>query len=43
MVVNNSKVIPARLLGHRRTGGAVEVFLLNPLETDTLLKFYTAA
>jgi len=31
-VVNNSKVIPARLLGHRSTGGAVEVFLLNPLE-----------
>ena len=32
MVVNNSKVIPARLLGHRSTGGAVEMFLLNPLE-----------
>lgn len=32
LVVNNSKVIPARLLGHRSTGGAVEVFLLNPLE-----------
>jgi len=31
LIVNNSKVIPARLLGHRSTGGAVEVFLLNPL------------
>jgi len=31
LVVNNSKVIPARLWGHRSTGGAVEVFLLNPL------------
>jgi S-adenosylmethionine:tRNA ribosyltransferase-isomerase len=34
LVLNNSKVIPARLLGHRATGGAVEVFLLNPLEDD---------
>jgi S-adenosylmethionine:tRNA ribosyltransferase-isomerase len=32
LVINNSKVIPARLLGHRATGGAVEVFLLKPLE-----------
>jgi S-adenosylmethionine:tRNA ribosyltransferase-isomerase len=32
LVLNNSKVIPARLLGHRPTGGAVEIFLLNPLE-----------
>jgi len=32
LIVNNSKVIPARLLGHRATGGAVEVFLLNSLE-----------
>src|SRR5665213_1494620 len=29
LVVNNSKVIPARLLGHRSSGGAVEIFLLN--------------
>ena len=28
LVVNNSRVIPARLLGHRPTGGAVEVLLL---------------
>ena len=32
IVLNNSKVIPARLLGHRSSGGVVEVFLLNPLE-----------
>jgi S-adenosylmethionine:tRNA ribosyltransferase-isomerase len=32
LVINNSKVVPARLLGHRATGGAVEVFLLNQLE-----------
>lgn len=31
-VVNNSRVIPARLLGKRATGAAVEIFLLNPLE-----------
>ena len=35
LVVNNSKVIPARLLGHRATGGEVEVFLLNSLEGDS--------
>ncbi|MBF0510724.1 MAG: tRNA preQ1(34) S-adenosylmethionine ribosyltransferase-isomerase QueA [Candidatus Omnitrophica bacterium] len=29
VVINNSKVIPARLLGQRKTGGAVELFLLN--------------
>jgi len=31
-VLNDSKVIPARLLGHRSTGGAVEVFLLKAQE-----------
>jgi S-adenosylmethionine:tRNA ribosyltransferase-isomerase len=31
MVVNNSKVVPARLLGKRTTGGAVECFLLQSL------------
>ena len=30
-VVNNSKVIPARLLGNRETGGRVEMFLLKSL------------
>jgi len=28
MVINNSKVVPARLLGNRKTGGKVEIFLL---------------
>jgi S-adenosylmethionine:tRNA ribosyltransferase-isomerase len=31
LVVNRSRVIPARLLGVRRNGGAAEVFLLRPL------------
>lgn len=28
LVANNSRVIPARLHGHKKTGGAVEIFLL---------------
>jgi S-adenosylmethionine:tRNA ribosyltransferase-isomerase len=32
LVVNNSKVIPARLLGRRLTGGSVEIFLLKALD-----------
>ena len=32
LVVNNSRVIPARLLGHKSTGAGIEIFLLNPLE-----------
>lgn len=31
LVVNDSRVIPARLFGRRETGGRVEVFLLNKL------------
>ena len=31
MVMNDSRVLPARLLGHRPTGGAVEVLLLRDL------------
>ncbi len=34
LVVNNTKVIPARLLGVRPTGGAVEILLLRRLEKD---------
>lgn len=30
LVVNNSRVIPARLLGHRETGGHVEILILRP-------------
>ena len=34
LVVNDSKVIPARLRLRRETGGAAEVLLLEPLDTD---------
>ena len=34
LVLNNSRVIPARLHGHKTTGGAVEVFLLRQLDDD---------
>ena len=32
LVLNDSKVFPSRLLGHRPTGGKVEVFLLRQIE-----------
>lgn len=41
LVLNNTKVIPARLIGNRETGGAVEVLLLKRHEKDvweTLVK-----
>ena len=34
LVVNDSKVIPARLLGHKTTGAEVELLLLKPLGGD---------
>ena len=34
LVVNDSRVLPARLLGHRPTGGAVELVLLRDLGGD---------
>src|SRR6185295_10807178 len=34
LVVNDTKVIPARLRLHRETGGAAEVLLLEPLGDD---------
>ncbi len=34
LVANNSRVIPARLHGHKATGGSVEVFLLRQLDDD---------
>ncbi|NQV13373.1 MAG: tRNA preQ1(34) S-adenosylmethionine ribosyltransferase-isomerase QueA [Parcubacteria group bacterium] len=33
LVLNNSRVIPARLLGRKKTGGHVEVFLLREIES----------
>jgi len=34
VVLNKSKVFPARLLGRKSTGGKAEVFLLRPLEKE---------
>ncbi len=41
LVFNNTKVLPARLFGHKKTGGLVEILLLNetkPNEWKVLLK-----
>ena len=35
LVVNDSKVIPARLTGKKETGGAVEILLLSRVSGDT--------
>ena len=34
LIANDSRVLPARLLGHKSTGGAVEVFLLRSLDDE---------
>ena len=34
LVLNDTRVIPARLLGRKETGGQVEIFLLKPLAGD---------
>ena len=34
LVVNNTKVLPARIYAHTENGGAVEVLLLKRLEKD---------
>jgi S-adenosylmethionine:tRNA ribosyltransferase-isomerase len=34
VVVNNSRVIPARLIGRRESGGQVEIFLVRELEAE---------
>ena len=36
LVVNNTKVFKARLLGHRMSGGKVEIFLVRPSEARSL-------
>jgi len=35
LVFNNSKVIPARLIGRKPTGGKVEILLLRQIKSDT--------
>lgn len=35
LVFNDTKVIPARLVGHKRSGGKVEILLCEPLEGGT--------
>ncbi|MEM9536036.1 MAG: tRNA preQ1(34) S-adenosylmethionine ribosyltransferase-isomerase QueA [Cyanobacteria bacterium P01_A01_bin.3] len=37
LVLNNTKVIPARLLGRKATGGSVEALLLEQVDGDTWL------
>jgi S-adenosylmethionine:tRNA ribosyltransferase-isomerase len=34
LVLNNSRVIPSRLYGHRAGGGSIEVLLLHPVSAD---------
>ncbi|MCK4613959.1 MAG: S-adenosylmethionine:tRNA ribosyltransferase-isomerase, partial [Thermoplasmata archaeon] len=34
LVLNDSRVIPARIKGHKPTGGKAEVLFLNPLDND---------
>jgi S-adenosylmethionine:tRNA ribosyltransferase-isomerase len=35
LVLNDSRVLPARLLGHKSTGGRVEILLLRPHDADS--------
>ncbi|MCX6739948.1 MAG: tRNA preQ1(34) S-adenosylmethionine ribosyltransferase-isomerase QueA [Candidatus Parcubacteria bacterium] len=35
LVFNNSKVLPARLIGRKKTGGKVEILLLRQIKPDT--------
>ena len=37
LVANDSRVIPARLHGHKPSGGAVEIFLLRPRDEEGCL------
>ena len=36
LVMNNTKVLPARLIGHKDTGAKIEVFLLKQAENQSL-------
>ena len=36
LVMNDTRVVPVRLLGKRETGGRVEIFVLNPWEDNTV-------
>lgn len=38
LVVNDTKVRPARISGHKETGGKAEVLLLNPLDSEACPK-----
>jgi S-adenosylmethionine:tRNA ribosyltransferase-isomerase len=35
LVLNNTRVFKARLFGHRKTGGKVEIFLIRPIPAET--------
>lgn len=35
LVINDTRVIPARLLGHKESGGQIEVFLVRPQDAGT--------
>lgn len=35
LVANRSRVLPARILGHKETGGSVEILLVNAVTSDT--------
>ena len=34
LVINETKVIPARIFGHKKTGAVIEIFLLNRIKDD---------
>ena len=37
LVLNNTKVIPARIFFQRNTGAIIEVFLLNPIQPSSVI------
>ena len=34
LILNDTKVYPARVIAHRKSGASVEVFLLNPIDNS---------